>query len=763
MFLPHFFSKSDAHASRSEKRGDSPPFTSWSETRAATAEQTSQKKKGVNGKPTPSILSFFAKQKKSKTNGHLHHASSPSCASSSASPPSSSSSSSSSPCGSPSSSSSSSSSFSCCSPSASSSSSSCSPSCSPSSGEASVEVDLDALAASPAPLDPLPSSLSFVACAEEEKEERAKREETKEKTERRVSPYGIWVSEVMLQQTQVCTVIDYWQRWMSRWPTVTELAKAEEGEVSQMWSGLGYYRRARQLLKGAQTVVQDFAGELPGQVDKLLTIPGIGPYTGGAISAIAFGNRAAAVDGNVLRVLSRLLGLAVPADSRALAALCSRLMPPLLDPRRAGASTEALIELGATICTPRAPSCLSCPVRHFCLINQEAKEGSSACRARRELHSSDCKLCISFSEAQAAVRERQQAAYPVAKAAKARPEESYVVLCVTRHNARDLANTNARALDRYGPALSPTGSPSACTDTRTCERKSGKGPGLDRWEVLLRRRRSSGLLAGQLEVPSYLTERTGGAKTPRENEDTRLKKRKRAEEEEEDGEDTCSVSSDVDITHDQTGTLPRLNNARAKQEKETKEPEGRPGVGLLAAAKRGGYIGLTRGAGGSKAGAKAESKQPRDDAGDARRTRTDNTQKALRGLAERLQASVAFADTPAFVGEVSHAFSHVQHMLKIFWVESKDGETPSNSRESSFTRAMPKIAKDESETEKQAKPDGIDCARQLEWVSLNEASVLQALTDFLRLRGDCSSKELVKAEKKLDTKTQTSLPSRFLR
>ncbi|KFG50026.1 helix-hairpin-helix motif domain-containing protein [Toxoplasma gondii p89] len=760
----------DAHRRRLPWRGDSPPFTSWNETRAATAGRQPSKKKGEGGTSTPSILRFFAKQPKTcmKRNSPQGSSGFLSCSSSSSSSSCSPCSSSSSPCSSASSS-----------------------SCSRSAGANCREADLHACAPSPPSEPRCAQSVSVAACGEAEKIAKLNRGEAQEKVDRagskeatrRVSPYGVWVSEVMLQQTQVCTVIDYWQRWMSRWPTVGDLVKASEEEVSQMWSGLGYYRRARQLLKGAQTVVQEFDGELPGDVEKLLSIPGIGPYTGGAISAIAFGNRAAAVDGNVLRVLARLLGLAAPADSRALAMFCSRWMPPFLDPRRPGASTEALIELGATICTPRAPSCLSCPVRQFCLVNREAKSGASACEARREIHSADCKLCIPFAEAQAAVRERQQAAYPVAKATKSRPEESYVVLCVTRVPG-EREDADAHSTGRRGHSSNSTKSHTACGEDRHTSGQVRERE-FEQWEILLRRRPSAGLLAGQLEVPSCLRSRTQGAKTPEEKKAATLKKRKRpVHEGDADEEDTCSASSDVvDITEDLTGNRPNTHEARSQQtteaatqtkeetetqaetekEKETRnETDRRLGISLVPEGRgRGESSELVR-RGERENATTTLKKQQRESAGETRFKSSDNTQKALRELVQELQTAAVIAGNPVFVGEVTHTFSHVQHELKLFWIESNDAETLSN------IRATP----DECKQEKQVKRSGSDFRRQLEWIPLKQAfdlchstyttKVLQALTDFLRLRGDSSKRKLVKSNIKREAKLQPSLPSRFL-
>ena len=184
------------------------------------------------------------------------------------------------------------------------------------------------------------------------------------------SAYRVWVSEVMLQQTRVATVIPYFQRFVARFPSIAALAGADETAVLAAWSGLGYYRRARQLHRGAADVVARFGGELPRTVDELLTVPGIGPYTAGAIASLAFGVRAPLVDGNVARVLCRLF--AIGDDARAsktvkrLWALADALVPA----DRPGAWNEALMELGATVCVPSAPRCDECPISSSCEANR---------------------------------------------------------------------------------------------------------------------------------------------------------------------------------------------------------------------------------------------------------------------------------------------------------------------------------------------------------------------------------------------------------
>ncbi|MEO6922601.1 MAG: A/G-specific adenine glycosylase, partial [Bryocella sp.] len=191
-------------------------------------------------------------------------------------------------------------------------------------------------------------------------------------------PYATWLSEIMLQQTRVATVIDRYQEFLRCFPTITALAVAEESSVLALWSGLGYYRRARMLHRGAQFVVRELDGVLPHTAVALRTLPGIGEYTSAAIASIAFGESIAVVDGNVERVLLRLLGL--PEERTAMArARINRVAQSLVPAARTrrdrtnppGDHNQAMMELGATICTPRAPLCLQCPVVKFCLTRGE--------------------------------------------------------------------------------------------------------------------------------------------------------------------------------------------------------------------------------------------------------------------------------------------------------------------------------------------------------------------------------------------------------
>ena len=192
------------------------------------------------------------------------------------------------------------------------------------------------------------------------------------------NPYGTWLSEIMLQQTRVATVVERYGEFLRRFPSIADLAAAPEDDVLALWSGLGYYRRARMLHRGAQFVVRELRGDLPKTSAELRTLPGIGEYTAAAIASIAFGESIAVLDGNVERVLFRLLGLPEDKSAAARAVLlrtANDLVPPAAK-RRGGASppgdhNQAMMELGATICLPRSPLCLNCPVFQFCRTRGE--------------------------------------------------------------------------------------------------------------------------------------------------------------------------------------------------------------------------------------------------------------------------------------------------------------------------------------------------------------------------------------------------------
>lgn len=186
----------------------------------------------------------------------------------------------------------------------------------------------------------------------------------------RARPYEVWVSEVMLQQTRVDTVVPYFARWMRRFPTVDSLAASSEPVVLRVWEGLGYYTRARNLRLAAQTVMQDFNGELPPDVASLLSLPGIGPYTAGAISSIAFGRDEPVLDANIRRVLSRAFNLVRGADSEAGKKELLRFAAMHMPRGRAGDFNQALMDLGAVLCVPKKPRCSLCPVRALCVARR---------------------------------------------------------------------------------------------------------------------------------------------------------------------------------------------------------------------------------------------------------------------------------------------------------------------------------------------------------------------------------------------------------
>jgi len=207
-------------------------------------------------------------------------------------------------------------------------------------------------------------------------------------------PYAIWVSEIMLQQTRVETVLRYYPRFLERFPTLAALARAPESAVLARWSGLGYYSRARSLREAARAVVARHGDELPSDVAALRALPGIGRYTAGAIASIAFGKRTAAVDGNVARVLSRLFRIDGAPSSGEFRRRIWELAEALLPKRSAGDWNQALMELGATICTPREPRCDRCPVADACAALASGETASYPEPARRPVIRNVRRACV---------------------------------------------------------------------------------------------------------------------------------------------------------------------------------------------------------------------------------------------------------------------------------------------------------------------------------------------------------------------------------
>jgi len=194
-------------------------------------------------------------------------------------------------------------------------------------------------------------------------------------------PYRVWLSEIMLQQTRVAAVIAHYHEFLRRFPTVEKLARARQASVLAAWSGLGYYRRARMLHAAAKVVVRELGGQFPTNVEGLRELPGVGRYTAAAIASIAFGEPVAVVDGNVERVLQRFLGTRIAGEDY------WRAAEGLLDRERPGDFNQAMMELGATVCTPRGPACLTCPVVELCATRGEMSGAAKAARQKkREIH-----------------------------------------------------------------------------------------------------------------------------------------------------------------------------------------------------------------------------------------------------------------------------------------------------------------------------------------------------------------------------------------
>lgn len=195
-------------------------------------------------------------------------------------------------------------------------------------------------------------------------------------------PYGVLVSEFMLQQTQVVTVVPYWRRFMRRFPTPAALARASEDEVLKAWEGMGYYGRARRLHQAAREIQERYGGRVPDDLEALRRLPGVGDYTAAAVASIAFGQPVAAVDGNVMRVVARLYAVEEPIDCSVGKKRVKDLAARLLPASRPGDFNQAIMELGALICTPRRPQCHRCPLASTCAALSKGKVHSLPVRRR---------------------------------------------------------------------------------------------------------------------------------------------------------------------------------------------------------------------------------------------------------------------------------------------------------------------------------------------------------------------------------------------
>lgn len=241
----------------------------------------------------------------------------------------------------------------------------------------------------------------------------------------------------MLQQTQVATVVSYYKNWMSKWPTVFDLAKADIEDVNKVWAGLGYYARANRLLQSSKLIVEKFNGEFPRDAKSLeKEIPGVGKYTAGAISSIAFGLPAEVVDGNVIRIISRLRGIGGDVKKANVINYFWKLSKDILDTERPGHFNQALMDIGASICTPKSYSCHQCPIKNYCIAYAEKQANKKICnlftKRKRNINNDEnikdieeCDICIpnrNFYD------EYDISSYPIKVKKEVIKQESFLVL-----------------------------------------------------------------------------------------------------------------------------------------------------------------------------------------------------------------------------------------------------------------------------------------------------------------------------------------------
>lgn len=213
-------------------------------------------------------------------------------------------------------------------------------------------------------------------------------------------PYRIWISEIMLQQTRVDQAVPYYERFLAAFPTVHALAEADLDDVLRRWEGLGYYARARHLHRAARTIVERFGGRVPDTYDAIRTLPGIGPYTAAAVLSLAYGRSHAVLDGNVARVLARVFTVADDVKATATRRRLQTLADALIDPEQPGRFNEAMMELGATVCTPTAPRCSVCPLRPVCGAFAEGRpEAYPVTKKKAPVPHHDIAVGVLFNEA----------------------------------------------------------------------------------------------------------------------------------------------------------------------------------------------------------------------------------------------------------------------------------------------------------------------------------------------------------------------------
>lgn len=197
-------------------------------------------------------------------------------------------------------------------------------------------------------------------------------------------PYRIWISEIMLQQTRVDTVIDYFYRFMEIFPTIKDLAEADEDKLLKVWEGLGYYSRARNLQTAAKQIMEEYGGEFPTTVEDIRSLKGIGPYTAGAISSIAFELPEPAIDGNVMRVVSRLFCIEDDIAKASNRKVFDEAMRKIISQEHPGDFNQAMMDLGSSICTPTSPECESCPLQKYCQAYQEDRQTDFPVKSKKQ-------------------------------------------------------------------------------------------------------------------------------------------------------------------------------------------------------------------------------------------------------------------------------------------------------------------------------------------------------------------------------------------
>ncbi len=224
-------------------------------------------------------------------------------------------------------------------------------------------------------------------------------------------PYKIWISEIMLQQTRVAAVIPYYRRWMEALPDVASLAAAEESRLMKLWEGLGYYSRARNLQRAARIIVDDLGGVFPHTYETLLALPGVGDYTAGAVASIAFGEAVPAVDGNVLRIIARLLALREDVTNPAVRKKIRALVCAVLPEDRPGAFNQALMDLGAVVCLPGgAPLCEACPLANLCAARAQGTAEDLPVRKKKPPRRvEELTVYILLRQGRVALRQREEA------------------------------------------------------------------------------------------------------------------------------------------------------------------------------------------------------------------------------------------------------------------------------------------------------------------------------------------------------------------